>query len=185
MSNSHSTNPDAAAAASSPTNKTEGGGFFSKFINTIRKEINDLSYIEVVTAAGDPKTDINPDAEMVIVGLKAQEVKILARTRIELDGDIMVLLPAEKGSDEVKINKEILAIHKENVDTAVQNWNNFMKNILTALDLLMSVTGLSKSQALASFSAPLSSPDTSTSASTQPTPSSSTTSSTPTPSKPT
>jgi len=150
----------------SPGSKTEG--FFSKFINTIKKEINDLSYIEVVTAAGDPKTDVNPDAEMVILGLKAEEVKILARTRIELDGDIMVLLPAEKGSDDVKINKEILLIHKENVDTAVANWNNFMKNILTALDLLMSITGLSKSEALEHFSVPLTSPSTTTSATTPP-----------------
>ena len=92
---------------------------------------------------------------MVILGLKAEDVRILARTRIELDGDIMVLLPAEKGED-LKINKEILAIHKENVDTAVANWNNFMRNMLTALDLLMSITGLSKSEALSRFSLPVS-----------------------------
>ena len=97
---------------------------------------------------------------MVILGLKAEEVKILARTRIELDGDIMVLLPAEKGGDNVKISHEIMAIHKENVQTAVENWNNFMKNMLTALDLLMSITGLSKSQALANFSLPVSTPTT-------------------------
>jgi hypothetical protein len=134
---------------------TAEGGFFTKFINTIKREINDLSYVEVVTAAGDPKTDVNPDAEMVILGLKAEDVRILARTRIELDGDIMVLLPSEKG-EELKINKEILAIHKENVDTAVANWNNFMRNMLTALELLMSITGLSKSEALSRFSLPVS-----------------------------
>jgi hypothetical protein len=146
--------PDTSTTASE-------GGFFTKFINTIKREINDLSYVEVVTAAGDPKTDVNPDAEMVILGLKAEEVRILARTRIELDGDIMVLLPAEKGED-LKINKEILAIHKENVDTAVANWNNFMHNMLTALELLMSITGLSKSEALTRFSLPVSTATTST-----------------------
>ena len=46
-------------------------GFFGNFINTLRKEIRDLSYVEVVTGAGDPKTDVNPDAEQVILGLKA------------------------------------------------------------------------------------------------------------------
>ena len=102
----------------SPDTKMEG--FFSKFINTIRREINDLWYVEVIQVTGDPKTDVNPDLENVILGLKAEEVKILARTRIELDGDIMVLLPAEKGSDDVKINKEILLIHKENVDGGCQ-----------------------------------------------------------------
>ena len=144
---------------------TPEGGFFTKFINTIKREINDLSYVEVVTAAGDTKTDVNPDAENVILGLKAVDLRILARTRIELDGDIMVLLPAEKGED-LKINKEILAIHKENVDTAVANWNNFMHNMLTALDLLMSITGLSKSEALSRFSLPVSSASTTTSTST-------------------
>ena len=147
-------------AASTPTPE---GGFFRKFIDTIKREINDLSYVEIVTAAGDPKTDVNPDAEMVILGMKANEVRILARTRIELDGDIMVLLPAEKGSDEVKINQEIMAIHKENVQTAVENWNSFMKNMLTALDLLMSITGLSKSQVLTNFSLPVSTATTTTS----------------------
>ena len=144
------------------TTPTPEGGFFRKFINTIKREINDLSYVEIVTAAGDPKTDVNPDAEMVILGMKAEEVRILARTRIELDGDIMVLLPAEKGSDDVKINQEIMAIHKENVQTAVENWNSFMKNMLTALDLLMSITGLSKSQVLTNFSLPVSTPTTTT-----------------------
>ena len=119
-----------------------------------------------VTAAGDTKTDVNPDAEMIILGMKAEEVRILARTRIELDGDIMVLFPAEKGSDDVKINQEIMAIHKENVQTAVENWNNFMKNMLTALDLLMSITGLSKSQVLTNFSLPVSTPSASTSTTT-------------------
>jgi hypothetical protein len=137
------------------TTPTPEGGFFRKFINTIKREINDLSYVEIVTAAGDPKTDVNPDAEMVILGMKAEEVRILARTRIELDGDIMVLLPAEKGSDDVKINQEIMAIHKENVQTAVENWNSFMKNMLTALDLLMNITGLSKSQVLTNFNLPV------------------------------
>lgn len=163
--------PDSPAGS-----KTEG--FFSKFINTIKREINDLSYIEVVTAAGDPKTDVNPDAEDVILGMKAEEIKILARTRIELDGDIMVLLPAEKGSEDVRINKEIMLIHKENVDTAVTNWNNFMKNMLTALDLLMSITGLSKSEALGHFTAPLTSPNTTTATTTP------TDTTTPTPPKP-
>ena len=55
-----------------------------------------------------------------------------------------------------------MAIHKENVQTAVENWNNFMKNMLTALDLLMSITGLSKSQVLTNFSLPVSTPTTTT-----------------------
>jgi tryptophan synthase alpha subunit len=128
----------------------EGGGFFSKFINTIKREINDLSYVEIITAAGEPKTEINPDADDIIAALKAlNQINILARTRLELDGDIAVILPTDK--DGVKINTEVMAIHKQNVDTAVTNWNNFVHNILAALELLISISGLPKSDVLAHF----------------------------------
>jgi hypothetical protein len=128
-----------------------GGGFFSKFINTIKREINDLSYVEIITAAGEPKTEINPDADDIIAALRAlNQINILARTRLELDGDIAVILPTEK--DSVKINNDVMAIHKQNVDTAVTNWNNFVRNILSALELLINISGLPKSDVLAHFS---------------------------------
>ena len=114
------------------TTSPSAGGFFSKFINTIKREISDLSYVEVITAAGEPKTEINPDAENIIAALRAlNQITILARTRIELDGDIAVILPTDK--DNVKINNEVMAIHKQNVDTAVTNWNNFVHNILASV----------------------------------------------------
>src|SRR5918995_3484756 len=84
-------------------------GFFARFIRTIKDQINDLSYVEVVTAAGDPKIDVNPDAEKVFLGYKAEELKILARTRIELDGDILMILPTTvNNTNDVKINNEIM-----------------------------------------------------------------------------
>ena len=106
--------------------------------------------MEVITAAGEPKTEINPDAEDIIAALKAlNQINILARTRIELDGDIAVILPTDK--DNVKINNEVMAIHKQNVDTAVTNWNNFVHNILSALELLISISGLPRTDVLAHF----------------------------------
>jgi hypothetical protein len=123
--------------------------------------------VEIVTAVGNPKTGINPDAEMVILGLKAEDIKILARTRIELDGDIRVLLPGDN-NNEVSINREIMTIHKENVDPAVQNWNSFIHNMLSALDLLMSITGLSRSEVLTHFNLPVSSGTTASSSSSGP-----------------
>ena len=109
----------------SPT-PPEKEGFFTKFIKTIKDQINDLSYVEIVTAVGDPKTDVNPDAEKVFLGYKEGGLKILARTRIELDGDILMILPAEGiNSNDVQINKEIMAIHKENVDADCEKLEQF------------------------------------------------------------
>lgn len=100
---------------------------------------------------GDVNANVNPDAEMVIIGAKDADLKILARTRIELDGDIMVLLPTIGGAEDVTINKEIMEIHKENVSVAVQNWQSFMKNMFDALQMIMNVTGLTKKDVLTDF----------------------------------
>lgn len=150
MSGPTTTTATPAASTTGASISPEGGGFFSKFINTIKREINDLSYLEVITAAGEPKTEINPDADDIVAALRSlNQINILARTRLELDGDIAVILPTDK--DNVKINNEVLAIHKQNVDTAVTNWNNFVHNILSALELLISISGLPRTDVLAHF----------------------------------
>jgi hypothetical protein len=151
-----SSNPGDAVAFDDnivPEGKTKG--FFQNFIDTIRKEMRDLSYMEIVTATGDVKANVNPDAEMVIIGAKDANLDIRARTRIELDGDIMVMLPTDDKTGETVINKEIMEIHKENVAVAVGNWNSFMTNMFNALTLVMGVTGLSKTDVLHDFQNPL------------------------------
>lgn len=132
-------------------------GFFDNFLDTIRKEIKDLSYIEVVTAIGNVKANVNPDAELVILGLDEKaEVTIKARTRIELDGDIMVWLPTnnKETEGEITINQQIMDIHKENVALAVQNWNQFVTNIFEVLKTIMNLTGRSESQIKDEFDKP-------------------------------
>ena len=136
----------------------EDKGFLGNFFDTIRKEIRDVSYLEVVTAIGDVKANVNPDAELVILGLnKDANVTIKARTRIELDGDIMVWLPTnnKEQDGEITINQQIMDIHKENVELAVHNWNQFMKNIFDVLKIIIDMTGLSKSQVEGKFNQPL------------------------------
>jgi len=44
--------------------------------------------MEIITAVGDVNANVNPDLELVIDAFKNTELKIVARTRIELDGDI-------------------------------------------------------------------------------------------------
>jgi hypothetical protein len=114
---------------------------WEKFMDTLKNELSDLSYIEIVTAAGDPKTEIDPnnDARDIVAALRSLEkVRVLARTRIELDGDIGMIVPT-KDDGGLSILNDILNIHKQNVDVAVANWNSFVQNMLNALDILVSI----------------------------------------------
>jgi hypothetical protein len=114
---------------------------WEKFMDTLKNELSDLSYIEIVTAAGDPKTEIDPnnDARDIVAALRSLEkVRVLARTRIELDGDIGMIVPT-KDDGGLSILNDILNIHKQNVDVAVANWNSFVQNMLKALDILVSI----------------------------------------------
>jgi hypothetical protein len=55
-----------------------------------------------------------------------------------------MILPTTKVNGELKINQEIMAIHKQSVDTAVQNWKSFMDTILNAVSLIAELAGLGK-----------------------------------------
>jgi hypothetical protein len=139
-------------SATTPPAVSQPKGFFSKFIDTIKNEINDLSYLEVITAVGDPKTTIKVEYDNIVEALKETQLNILARTRLELDGDIMVVLPLDK--DNAKVNTDIMAIHKENIDTAVKNWQDFVHNIISILDILAQITGVAKEDVLKYFNTP-------------------------------
>jgi hypothetical protein len=101
---------------------TKEKNLWEKFMDTLKNELSDLSYIEIVTAAGDPKTEIDPnnDARDIVAALRSLEkVRALARTRIELDGDIGMLVPT-KDDGSLSINDDILNIHKQNVLKALE-----------------------------------------------------------------
>jgi hypothetical protein len=121
--------------------ETNEKNLWEKFMDTLKNELSDLSYIEIVTAAGDPKTEIDPnnDARDIVAALRSLEkVRALARTRIELDGDIGMIVPTKNNGD-LSILNDILNIHKQNVDVAVANWNSFVQNMLQALNILVSI----------------------------------------------
>jgi hypothetical protein len=121
--------------------ETNEKNLWEKFMDTLKNELSDLSYIEIVTAAGDPKTEIDPnnDARDIVAALRSlDKVRALARTRIELDGDIGMIVPTKDNGD-LSILNDILNIHKQNVDVAVANWNSFVQNMLQALNILVSI----------------------------------------------
>jgi hypothetical protein len=92
--------------------------------------INDVRSMDIVTATSDNLTvKIDPKEASLLEGLP-QEVKIKARTTIQLDGDLIVLLPTKPGTENtVQIDNDILTIHKENVDFALKNLSNNLKLI--------------------------------------------------------
>jgi hypothetical protein len=55
-----------------------------------------------------------------------------------------MILPITKVNGEDKINQEIMKIHKENVEVAVQNWKSFMDTILNAVSLIAELAGMGK-----------------------------------------
>jgi len=113
--------------------------------------------MEIITAVGDVNANINPDLDIVIDAFKDSELKIVARTRIELDGDIMVLLPTNnyKKDGDIIINQELLSLHKDNVDVAVKNWNSFVNNMFFALRAVFEIAGVKQPQALDEFNKPV------------------------------
>lgn len=100
-------------------------------LNLLLEEwIDDIRSMDIVTAtATDLRVKIDPTNSDLLNGLPA-EVQIKARTTIQLDGDLTVLLPTKQGTDStIQIDNEILQIHKENVDFALKNLTNNMKII--------------------------------------------------------
>jgi hypothetical protein len=119
--------------------------FFKTAYEQILNELRDLSYVEVITAAGDPYVNLDTGKENIIDALQSATVKpkILARTKIELDGDIFMIIPTQN-DDSAKIEQDVLAIHKENVDAAIANWNQFMNTILQAIKVTAEIAGITK-----------------------------------------
>lgn len=130
----------------------------------VREQLDDLSYIEIMTAVSDNiEAKINPKYENFALALTAKsgmplqlkrgdegeakqairkkegdelKGKVLARTRIELDGDIALILPANRN----EIDADLLQLHKANVDVAVQNWRYFIDAMFDMLKIVVNLT---------------------------------------------
>lgn len=123
---------------------------FLKFFNDLSSElatwVSDIKAVEIVTASGNIAVKIegqtNDITNLANSGTVSGEVKILARTRVELDGDLLVILPTkEDQSNSVIIDNEILNIHKENVGMAMQNLQFVFKNVSEWIGKLIESSG--------------------------------------------
>jgi hypothetical protein len=132
----------------------------NKLFGDIGDQLQDLTYVEVATGSAKVLSDvkINPGAKDVLDELNRTGVTVLARTRIELDGDIVMLLPTEGEGGVIKINKEVMDLHKENTTVAVNNWNNFLNLILATVKVLTTLLGLKEGELLDKLSFKVESP---------------------------
>lgn len=117
--------------------------FLDDLKKTIKEYLTDLTYIDVTTLIGDPKKikwKLDP-SKNIKEQIADMDVTLLAKTVIELDGDITQILPGDQATGDVIINKEILQLHKESVDAAVENWDSFVKNMIEAVSQIRKFLG--------------------------------------------
>ena len=125
------------------TNELDDEAFLDNLKKTIKEYLTDLTYIDVTTLIGDPKKtkwklDYTRDIKEQIAEM---DVTLLAKTVIELDGDITQILPGDHATGDVITDKEILNLHKESVDAAVENWDGFVKNMIEAVSQIRKFLG--------------------------------------------
>jgi hypothetical protein len=140
-------------------------GFFDdvweKLKITVKRELEDLSYMEIVTATSD-KVENHLDGEgwdildslrrgnpppasekkniTVNDMLNLSNVNVLARTRIELDGDVFFLLKSKDGIP-TALSKEVMEFHKMGVDISVKNWQMFLQFVLEMTETIGTIVG--------------------------------------------
>jgi hypothetical protein len=124
-----------------PTSAENGQDFAAeaeKILQTIavdiRRALEDLSAVVVVTAAADTDAQVNlalPEGKFDQT--ITSKITAMALTRMEIDGDVYTLIPSK--SNEPEIREEIIKLHKDNVALATQNWKNFIDGILTIVEI--------------------------------------------------
>ena len=92
--------------------------------------IEDVQSMDVVSATGNLKVKIDSTKQGSIIDQlpSAQgELTIRARTTIQLDGDILSILPEKASNGGSQIDEQMIKIHKETVDMAMKNVSNNLK----------------------------------------------------------
>jgi hypothetical protein len=141
------TSPSTSGPASEPKKLS----WVDKFLSKIGDQIQDLTNVEIITAAAGTASIKIDSTKEILDELTKAKAQVLARTRIELDGDIVMLLPTDPQSG-AKINKDIMDIHKETTAVAVENWKSFLNMIVSLIDTVVKITHLSESDVLEKFS---------------------------------
>lgn len=127
--------------------------FGQKFLSSIGSMLNDLTYIDVITLIGDPKeTTWDYQSQDVREEIKKMKnVHVLARTVIELDGDIISIVPGNPETGTFNGDTASLDYHKENVQVAIQNWNVFVNTMISTTRMVLELVGLKDTDEINKF----------------------------------
>ena len=107
-------------------------GIFSTITKTIQKGITDLTTLDTTTLIGDPlKIDLPTMLKKDLKEMQnLKEVYAVGFTRLDIDGDIVELLNGNPDTGEMTMDQKLLDIHKDNVNTSIESWNSFFRNLL-------------------------------------------------------
>jgi hypothetical protein len=93
--------------------------------------IEDVQSMDIITATGDLKAKIDPSKGGDIIEQLQSAIEgglvIRARTIIQIDGDVLNIVPEKKLEQGPQIDEDLLKIHKENVDVAIKNVSGNLK----------------------------------------------------------
>lgn len=111
--------------------------------------IEDVQTMDVITATGNLKAKIDSTKQGSIIDQLTStdgELTIRARTTIQLDGDILSILPEKASDTGSQIDEQMLKIHKESVEMAMKNVSNNLKiftdGVVQAISSLQQFKGL-------------------------------------------
>jgi hypothetical protein len=112
--------------------------FGQSFMGTLKHLLQDASELEVVTYVtyGDQAGEITLDVR----GANYQAV-LQAYTKISLDADTVVLLPARQEDQEIVVHQELYDIHKQHVEMAQRTRQEMITAMLNAVSSVMNVFG--------------------------------------------
>lgn len=103
--------------------------FGKKLVEVFKAVSEDLGTLTVVTTTGSVTTTVKRSTGAEVYDIK--EEGIVAKTIIEIDGDIIVKLPVtDQEGNAVELNERILEIHEENVAMAMENWRIFITTLV-------------------------------------------------------
>ena len=57
------------------------------------------------------------------------DIEIVARTRIELDGDVCTILKGTN-SQTAQISEDLMTLHKEGIEISMKNWRLFLETVV-------------------------------------------------------
>ena len=115
--------------------------FAKSLADEIAKVAKDVTTLTVVTVKG-----VNEEVKKKSTGETIYVIKetgVVAKTIIELDGDIIFQVPVEStGGEDSTLDEKLLELHKANVELALENWRAFMTTLIEIANKLFTMLGL-------------------------------------------